>query len=208
MKLLIIYRKKCFHFLRDIYYRGVLLILKKNKYLRRKTEKEKFWSFIGPIESLNSETLKKVIITSSTIETSSDIFNTIGDNNDDNNFEHNIPLIGMDYYTELNDFWSNLMYSDLEDIRLTPSYYAYEYIIRKSKINVNEIIYDSFSDENKLLINNCVTSYVTIFLRKIIEKSIETFSNFISSHKVIQASIFENDSSANIFSGNLIYSNL
>ena len=41
------YIDKTYFFLRDIYYRGIILILKKNKFFKRKNDKEGKWTFKG-----------------------------------------------------------------------------------------------------------------------------------------------------------------
>ncbi len=48
------YCKKSFYFLRDIYYRGVILILKKNKFFKMKSDGEGKWTFKGFNKKPNS----------------------------------------------------------------------------------------------------------------------------------------------------------
>jgi len=148
------YMNKSFRFLRDIFYRGCLLIIRKNKYLKRRDIYYKGrWTFKGFIPY------------------SSDFIDY-----------ENIDF-GMNYEDQLMDFWSYIDLEDLIDIRLTPSNIGYMTYMLHKKIDLSKNDYDNLSNENKLKLNNSATTYISIFFRKIVEKSLYNFLNFFESYE-------------------------
>ena len=148
------YLNKIFHFIRDIYYRGAILIVKKNKALKRKdVPSEGKWTFKGFIPE--TEEYEKEF--------------------SDKNY-------GMNYEDQLRDFWSNINLDNLIDIRITTSNIGYVTYILKKRIDLAVSDWDEMSNENKIKLNNCVTTYCTIFFRKLTEKALNDFSNFFEQY--------------------------
>ena len=148
------YLTKIFHFMRDIYYRGAILIIKKNKALKRKdVPSEGKWTFKGFIP--NVEEYEK---------------------------EFNDKNYGMNYEDQLRDFWSNINLDNLIDIRITTSNIAYVTYILKKRIDLAVSDYEEMNNEAKIKLNNCVTTYCNIFFRKLIEKALNDFYNFFEKY--------------------------
>ena len=148
------YLSKIFHFIRDIYYRGAILIVKKNKALKRKdVPSEGKWTFKGFVPEI-AEYEKEFL---------------------DKNY-------GMNYEDQLRDFWSNINLDNLIDIRITTSNIGYVTYILKKKIDLAVSDWEGMSNENKIKLNNCVTTYCTIFFRKLTEKALNDFSNFFEKY--------------------------
>ena len=144
------YMNKAMRFLRDIYYRGSILITKKNKALKRKDMSPLGkWTFKGFIPN-----------TSEYSEEYNDIF------------------YGMNYEDQLNDFWTNVELNDLIDIRLTPSNFGFVTYMLKKQIDLSKSDYDSLSAESKIKLNTSATSYCSIFFRKLTEKALLEFCDF------------------------------
>ena len=144
------YMQKVLRFIRDIYYRGAVLICKKNKNLKRKDMPvQGRWTFKGFITK-NEE------------------------------FEefYNDLNYGMNYEDQLNDFWTNTELQDLIDIRLTPSNLGYVTYMLKKQIDLNSNDYDELSTEGKIKLNNSVTAYCQIFFRKLTERALNEFCEF------------------------------
>ena len=148
------YLTKIFHFMRDIYYRGAILIIKKNKALKRKdVPSEGKWTFKGFIP--NVEEYEKEF--------------------KDKNY-------GMNYEDQLRDFWSNINLDNLIDVRITTSNIGYVTYILKKRIDLAISDYEEMNNEMKIKINNCVTTYCNIFFRKLTEKALNDFSNFFEKY--------------------------
>ena len=148
------YLTKIFHFMRDIYYRGAILIIKKNKALKRKDmPSEGKWTFKGFIPNIK-EYEKEF---------------------KDKNY-------GMNYEDQLRDFWSNINTDNLIDIRITTSNIGYVTYILKKRIDLAVSDYEEMSNEMKIKINNCVTTYCNIFFRKLTEKALNDFCSFFEKY--------------------------
>lgn len=185
------YMKKSFIFLRDIYYRGTILITKKNKFLKRSLGKEGRWTFKGYI---NEKILQE--------QNTYDSIGTISHNRNYSSLDternekiekhsnnnhlvfYNDPFYCMDIDDLIEDFWSKVNYEDLLDIRVNPSYFVYITLLKKSKFDLSKNEYDILSQENKHNLNTSVSAYVTIFFRGIVEKTIQQLSNFILNYKL------------------------
>jgi hypothetical protein len=165
------YLNKCFNFLDHIYYRGVLLITKKNKVLRQDTVKDCRWTFRGLI---NKRTFEEGESVNSSYET--EVVKS------QNNYEN--LLYGMDYGDQLTNFWSEINFDKLVDIRLNPVYYAYMTLLKKTHIDFNKYEYDEYTNKTKLKLNNSVSTYVSIFFRQIVEKSVKQFADFLLSFRL------------------------
>ena len=149
------YINKIFHFMRDIYYRGAILITKKNKALKRKDViPEGKWTFKGFIP--NTEEYAN---------------------------EYNDENYGMYYEDQLQDFWTNINLENLIDIRLTPSNVAYTIYIAKKQIDLSVSDYDTMSQDAKIKLNNSVSTYVLLFFRKLTEKALNDYNNFFGQFK-------------------------
>ena len=148
------YLTKIFHFMRDIYYRGTILIIKKNKALKRKdVPSEGKWTFKGFIPNI-----------------------------DEHEKEFKDKNYGMNYEDQLRDFWSNINLDNLIDIRITTSNIGYVTYILKKRIDLAVSDYDEMNNEMKIKLNNCVTTYCTIFFRKLTEKALIDFCNFFEKY--------------------------
>lgn len=166
------YLSKMLNFLKDIYYRGVILITTKSKMFKRITDRKSIkWTFKGLVAINSKDDLIKPIITSSSVETEQNV-----DFYSDNDF-------GMDYSDKLSDYWSNMQLDKLNDIRINPSYYAYMNIIKRSEIDLSKTEYDNLDVDSKIKINSSVTCHVTLFFRKLLEQSINYLSNYILNFK-------------------------
>ena len=149
------YLNKIFHFMRDIYYRGAILITKKNKALKRKDIiSEGKWTFKGFIPK-----------------------------DKENILEYNDENYGMYYEDQLLDFWTNINLENLIDIRLTPSNIGYVTFILKKKIDLNESDYDFMTQDAKIKLNNCVSTYCLLFFRKLTEKALNLYYDFFEKYK-------------------------
>ena len=148
------YLTKIFHFMRDIYYRGAILIIKKNKALKRKdVASEGKWTFKGFIPDI-----------------------------DEYEKEFKDKNYGMNYEDQLRDFWSNINLDNLIDVRITTSNIGYVTYILKKRIDLAVSDYEEMSNEMKIKLNNCVTTYCNIFFRKLTEKALKDFCNFFEKY--------------------------
>ena len=148
------YLTKIYHFMRDIYYRGAILIIKKNKALKRKdVPSEGKWTFKGFIP--NVEEFEKEF--------------------KDKNY-------GMNYEDQLRDFWSNVNMDNLIDVRITTSNIGYVTYILKKRIDLAVSDYEEMSSDMKIKLNNCVTTYCNIFFRKLTERALIDFNNFFDKY--------------------------
>ena len=149
------YLNKVFHFMRDIYYRGAILITKKNKALKRKDIiSEGKWTFKGFIP-----------------------------NDEENSAEYNDENYGMYYEDQLQDFWTNINLENLIDIRLTPSNIGYVAYFLKKQIDLSESDYDHMTQDGKIKLNNCISTYCLLFFRKLTEKALNDYFNFFDQYK-------------------------
>ena len=149
------YMNKAMRFLRDIYYRGAILITKKNKVLKRKDMSSiGRWTFKGFIE----------------------------EKEEDEDEEYNNPNYGMNYEDQLNDFWTNVNLDDLIDIRLTPSNFGFVTYMLRKQIDLSKNDYDELSAEKKIKLNTSVTSYCSIFFRKLCERALNEFCYFFEKY--------------------------
>ena len=174
------YLNKIFHFMRDIYYRGAILIVKKNKALKRKdVPSEGKWTFKGFVPEV-TEYEKEFL--------------------DDN--------YGMNYEDQLRDFWSNINLDNLIDVRITTSNIGYVTYILKKRIDLAVSDWEEMSNENKIKLNNCVTTYCTIFFRKLTEKALNDFSNFFEQY-TSNEELFKNLSQENKinYAKDIVYDN-
>ena len=148
------YLTKVFHFMRDIYYRGAILIIKKNKALKRKdVPSEGKWTFKGFIPDI-----------------------------EEYEREFKDKNYGMNYEDQLRDFWSNINLDNLIDVRITTSNIGYVTYILKKRIDLAVSDYEEMSNEMKIKLNNCVTTYCNIFFRKLTEKALSDFNNFFEKY--------------------------
>ena len=155
------YMNKCKRFIRDVYYRGVILLIRRNKVLKRKDmHMQGKWTFKGYIPNIPE-------------------YST----------EYNDVTYGMKYGDILNDFWTNIDINDLIDIRLTPSYYGYVTYILHKQIDLYKSDYNEMADEGKRKLNSNATTYCVVFFRKLIEKALndycEYFNNIKSNHELL-----------------------
>jgi hypothetical protein len=164
------YLNKCFNFLNHIYYRGVLLITKRNKVLKMDNIKECRWTFKGII---NKKMFEEHNSTSSSYES---------EFVEQNRYEN--MLYGMDYSDQLSNFWSEINFDKLIDIRVNPVYYAYMTLLKKTYIDLSKCDYDEYSNKTKLKLNNSVSTYTCIFFRQLVEKSVKQFADFILNFKL------------------------
>ena len=149
------YLNKIFHFLRDIYYRGAILITKKNKVLKRKdVVSDGKWTFKGFIP-----------------------------NDEEYKLEYKDENYGMYYEDQLQDFWTNINLENLIDIRLTPSNVAYTVYFVKRQIDLSQSDYDSMTQDAKIKLNNSISIYCLLFLRKLTEKGLNDYLNFFDKFK-------------------------
>ena len=129
------YLNKTFHFMSDIYYRGAILIAKKNKALKRKDMiSDGKWTFKGFIP-----------------------------NDDEFIEEYKDENYGMNYEDQLQDFWTNINLENLRDIRLTPSNVSYLIYYAKRQIDLGISDYDALNQDDKIKLNNSVSTYCLLF---------------------------------------------
>ena len=171
------YMNKCKRFIRDVYYRGVILLVKKNKVLKRKDMSiQGKWTFKGYIPNI-PECLT----------------------------EYNDVTYGMRYEDVLNDFWSNVDINDLIDIRLTPSYYVYASYVLGKQIDLFKSEYSEMEENEKRKLNTSVTTYCVVFFRKVIEKALkeycEYFVNVKSSNELLMNDVNDNSVDSGVSSG-------
>lgn len=173
------YLQKTFNFIKHIYFRGVLLITRKSKCLKRKLIREGKWTFKGYVSELNTYDY----VGNAGNDNSSYIANNTvhSDSSSKRDLNYYNDAYGMEYTDHLDDFWTSVNYDDLIDIRINPSYFAYATLLNKTQVDLSVNEYDEMNVDSKIRINNCVTTYCTIFLRRLVEKSIEDLSNFILS---------------------------
>ena len=170
------YLNKVFHFMRDIYYRGAILITKKNKTLKRKDIiSEGKWTFKGFIP-----------------------------NDEENLEEFNDENYGMYYEDQLQDFWTNINLENLIDIRLTPSNIGYVTYCLKKQIDLSESDYDLLTQDGKIKLNNCISTYCLLFFRKLTEKALNDYYNYFDQYKS-NLQIFEELKEKKTYVNDLVY---
>ena len=170
------YLKKVFHFMRDIYYRGAILITKKNKALKRKDViSEGKWTFKGFIP-----------------------------NDEENSEEFKDEKYGMYYEDQLQDFWTNINLENLIDIRLTPSNIGYVTYFLRKQIDLSKSDYDSMTQDGKIKLNNCISTYCLLFFRKLTEKALNDYYHFFDKYNS-NLKIFEELKEKQSFTNDLIY---
>lgn len=276
------YTMKNFFFLRDIYYRGIILILKKNKYFKKKTDEDGKWTFKGfikkpkfqqfnnkhisvnllkeksnikkkprntnvkninnidnshskinrldinykvaiindneesnlgntnnnynnnPISSFNSPLSSprtKSFINNSRINQTDKSKMYLNNNENVNNYSiyerpvspleiYENELNGMEIFDKIEDFWATNQLEDFPDIRIKTSYYLFLANLKKRKMDLTEFIYDQYDDVSKLKINNSITSFVNLFFRNLIEKSLKELVDFILSFRLVDEIIY------------------
>jgi hypothetical protein len=152
--------------------------VKKNKALKRKDiEQDGKWTFKGFIP-----------------------------NNDEYSSEFKNPDYGMFYEDQLIDFWTNINLENLIDIRLTPSNIAYTIYIAKRQIDLSQSDYDILSQDAKIKLNNSVSTYCLLFLRKLTEKALKDYLNFFEKYKSNQE-IFDSLKVKKSYVSELVYDN-
>ena len=172
------YLNKIFHFMRDIYYRGAILITKKNKTLKRKdVVSDGKWTFKGFIP-----------------------------NDEEFRLEYKDENYGMYYEDQLQDFWTNINLENLIDIRLTPSNVAYTIYYAKRQIDLSQSDYDLMSQDSKIKLNNCISTYCLLFFRKLTEKALNDYLNFFDKYKSNQE-IFDSLKEKKTYTSDLFYEN-
>ena len=170
------YLNKIFHFMRDIYYRGAILITKRNKALKRKDIiSEGKWTFKGFIP-----------------------------NDEENHNEYNDPNYGMFYEDQLQDFWTNINLENLIDIRLTPSNIGYVTYILKKQIDLSQSDYDNMQQEARIKLNNTVSTYCLLFFRKLTEKALVDYYKYFDKYKSNKA-IFDELEEKRCFANDINY---
>lgn len=157
IKIQITYMNKVMNFLKDIYYRGVILIIRKNKAFKR-------LDMSNGMNYLSKWTFKGFI-----------------PNSKEYSEEYKDMDYGMKYEDRLKDFWSNIDLCDLMDVRLTPSNVGFLNYVYGEKIDLESNDYDNLSYDKKMRINKNATIYCTIFFRKLEEKALNNFLNFFES---------------------------
>ena len=172
------YLNKIFHFLRDIYYRGAILITKKNKTLKRKdVVSDGKWTFKGFIP-----------------------------NDEEYKFEYNDENYGMNYEDQLQDFWTNINLENLIDIRLTPSNVAYSVYFAKKQIDLSQSDYDLMPQDAQIKLNNSISTYCLLFFRKLSEKALNDYLNFFEKYKS-NKEIFDSLTEKKTYVSDLFYEN-
>ena len=162
--------------MRDIYYRGAILITKKNKALKRKDViGEGKWTFKGFIP-----------------------------NDEENMAEYNDEDYGMYYEDQLQDFWTNINLENLIDIRLTPSNIGYVTYFLKKQIDLSESDYDHMTQDCKIKLNNCISTYCLLFFRKLTEKALNDYYKFFDQYKS-NMKIYEELNEKKSYTNDLIY---
>ena len=140
--------------MRDVYYRGCLLISQKCKYFKRNdVPPNGKWTFKGFIPDV--EEFKE---------------------------QYNDNDYGMAFDDQLLDFWTNINFDNLIDIRLTPSNIGYLTYVRKKKIDLNIPDYKEMNIEERIKFNNSITAYITKFFRKLIEKALTDLCLFFEQY--------------------------
>ena len=170
------YLNKTFHFMSDIYYRGAILIAKKNKALKRKDMiSDGKWTFKGFIP-----------------------------NDDEFIEEYKDENYGMNYEDQLQDFWTNINLENLRDIRLTPSNVSYLIYYAKRQIDLGISDYDALNQDDKIKLNNSVSTYCLLFFRKLIEKALNDYLHFFEKYKSNKA-IFDSLTEKKSYISDLYY---
>ena len=172
------YLNKIFHFMRDIYYRGAILITKKNKALKRKdVVSDGKWTFKGYIP--NDEEFRS---------------------------EYNDDDYGMYYEDQLQDFWTNINLENLIDIRLTPSNVAYTVYYAKRQIDLSVSDYELISQDSKIKLNNSISTYCLLFFRKLTEKALNDYLHFFEQY-ISNKEIYESLPDKKSYLNDLYYEN-
>ena len=92
------------------------------------------------------------------------------------------------------------------DIRLTPSNIAYTIYIAKRQIDLSQSDYDILSQDSKIKLNNSVSTYCLLFLRKLTEKALKDYLNFFEKYKSNQE-IFDSLKVKKSYVSELVYDN-
>lgn len=256
-----LYLNKAFRFLKDIYYRGANLILKKNKRMIKKTlQQSGKWTFKGFVPDSNKKYKSRLISNNSNspylLNTETDVkiteeikftnnslyqdvqkehefsttclenkikrYNCTSLINEDylvkclseeqqlitHNKIHNLCDINSDIHNqnfqmglldELINFDSNITINDFYDIRLNTAYYAFETVILNKKFDLDACLIDNYSKQQISSLNNNAVSFIQIFFRKILEKSLSNLLQLIVSYKTFDE-IFKTEEKVTITS--------
>lgn len=188
-----IYRAKTISVLKNIWYRGCILIIRKFKYFRRNSQKPGKWTFNGfrdyeslrktsyyaarrPSESMNASSISHSSrmndseVEEKQKEYDEKIFQNILQNKLDQECNFDQPF----------DFFSNVGFNDLQDIRNNPAYKIYLLSIDK-QFKLTEDGWKSLPKEARILILESAGQLMSLEMRNLIENSIEKFEKFILS---------------------------
>lgn len=201
-----IYRSKTISLLKNIWYRGCVMIIRKFKFLRKIGLKHGKWTFNG---FRDYESLKKSINSKKSFEESSVNMSSISNSSKMNDSEleekqkkHDEKIFQTILQSKLDqecdfeqpfDFYSNVSLHDLQDIRENPAYKIYLLSIDKP-LKLAEDGWKSLPKETRKLLLESSSLLLSLQMRRLIEKSIEKLETFILS--IPSYSLFRGDTQA------------
>jgi dynein heavy chain len=164
------FREKTVKIIQHIYYRGIILICKKAKYFRRKSDGKGKWTLNGfKITSGYDQSLDSID------------YGEAGNEEEQNTIEENIiySLVNSNCQFEKGfDYFANVTrIEQLQDIRDSPAYKVYS-VLADHPLNFDENIYKALPKTERKLLRASVGVEASLFLRKIIERSVIDFKNF------------------------------
>ncbi len=211
----ICFSQKVFYFLKDVYYRGIILILKKNKIFKNLNNEQGKWTFKGFIkkpvekkkknfnenlngnENINTNQENNLEENAKLNENNNNITkNFINKLKKQNNISTNKKYLEkiLDYdkenafmgiFDKIEEFWIDMKIDDFPDVRVNNSYFIFLKNMSKKMFDISSYIYDGYDWESKLKLNNSISVFVNMFFRNLIEISVRELVNFILSFPLI-----------------------
>ena len=187
-----IYRSKSISVLKNIWFRGCILIIRKFKFLRKNSQKPGKWTFNG---FKDYDSLKKTSNSRKNLDNSLNT-SSMSQNSKMNDSEleekqkekvekiyQNILQSKLDQecnFEQPFDFYSHVSMNDLKDIRDNSAFKIYLLSIDK-QLKLSEDGWKSLPKEARKLILESAGYLMSLEMRNLIEKSIEKFEKFILS---------------------------
>lgn len=168
---MVMYRTKTVALLRDIWYRGAILIIKKFKFLKQRGLQNGKWTFSGYIEGSKDQNIIEEEITHNDDLILNYLYSTQQACSKDR------VKNGLEFNSMLEDLLNTLSMDDLVDIRENSAYVSFVQLIG-GYINYEEDGYEILAREYKRELMYSGGNLIEIQLREMIDRSIAEVVNF------------------------------
>jgi dynein heavy chain len=171
------HREKTQAFYKNVWLKGVFLIMKKFRYIRIHKEKKGHWSILGfskeklDVKGFLKKSIENVSVKMS--EENEDIPETIY-----NVIQSRVNEVMMDYLDVPISAWGSIKFEDLLDIRDNPSYQYYS-LFNKEPVLLQENGYKLLNKEVRARLRKSVGVLMSIKLREKIDLSLKMFSDLV-----------------------------